>query len=149
MSAGGQPLSQTEIDRIIRLYSEGKKYREIEFEVGRPIGTIKTALRRLRGAGVIRRRYQIWFDVTADRGPSRAAPRPKALLSRQQARVLRVLYDRRGNVVSRDELIGALAMRRPSDRSKRQVHIVIGKIRARLPGIRIESVHGEGYFLHA
>ncbi len=59
------PLSQPEIDRIVSLYTKGMKYREIEAEIGRSIGTVKTALRRLRLAGVIVRRYSVaeWRHV--------------------------------------------------------------------------------------
>lgn len=53
------PLCQSEINRIVALYTEGAKYREIKVQIGRPTGTVKTALRQLRAAGVIQGRYSV------------------------------------------------------------------------------------------
>lgn len=137
------------IERITQLYADGKKYREIATEVDCSIDRIKAALRGLRAAGIIKRRNILWIDKPKGAAPSRARRHDKKRLSRQQARVLKALHERRGDLVPQSALVAALAMKRPSARSKVQVHVVISKIRAKLPGIKIIAVPREGYVLHA
>lgn len=51
------PLRGPELDLVTSLYVRGYRLDMIAAEVDRPLGTIKTALTRLRAAGVIQYRY--------------------------------------------------------------------------------------------
>lgn len=57
------PLTDGEITTIIRACRIGTKYREIAEVVGRPLGTVKTALSRLRLAGIVEYRYRVGADA--------------------------------------------------------------------------------------
>lgn len=50
------PLSKAEYATITERFRAGAKYREIEAATGRTMGTIKTAIRTLRNAGLVQRR---------------------------------------------------------------------------------------------
>ena len=59
------PLSDSDRSALVRMAGDGLRYREMSEATGRPIGTIKTALFRLRRDGLVDRRYAEWDRADA------------------------------------------------------------------------------------
>ena len=55
----GAPLSNRERKVIVWMAKTGYRYVDISVATGRPMGTVKTAMGRLRADGVVARRYSV------------------------------------------------------------------------------------------
>lgn len=55
-------LLAVDMQHIAMAYDRGDTLKDIGYAIHRPIGTVKTATRRLRADGVIGRRYQVHAD---------------------------------------------------------------------------------------
>ena len=53
------PITRRERKVIVWLAKAGARYVDISVATGRPMGTVKTAMGRLRADGVIARRYSV------------------------------------------------------------------------------------------
>lgn len=59
MRGDANPLSANERAALIRMAGAGALYREMSAATGRSLGTVKTALSRLRAEGLVARRYSV------------------------------------------------------------------------------------------
>ena len=59
------PLAATDLAYIATCADAGVKYRDIAAAIDRPLGTVKTALFRLRRDGLVGRRYAEWDRADA------------------------------------------------------------------------------------
>ena len=139
MSKYRRRLTADDLDAIEVAYVRGDRIQDIADALGRGTTTINAGILNLCRANRVQRRYR----TRSGNG------RPKdARLTYQQACILRALTEKRGKLVTKDEIIAAAVIRpRHRDASEKLI-ATISRIRSRLPGIRIEAVAGQGYVLH-